>query len=78
MKFVQKKDGSADIIFEEHEIKIIQEKKSLHFPSITFKHFSNVLSKFIMDWNLNFNDEVKNMYTKENTVIKGEQQSLKR
>lgn len=72
MKFVQKDDGSADIIFEDHEIKIINEKKSLHFPTVTFKHFTNVLSKIVMDWNLNFNDEVKNMYTEQDTKIKGE------
>ncbi len=72
MKFVQKQDGSADIIFEDDEIKIINEKKCLHLPSVTFKHFTNVLSKLIMDWNLNFNDEVKKMYTEKDTKIKGE------
>jgi|TARA_B100001059_G_C17598598_1_gene458349 hypothetical protein len=72
MKFIQKEDGSCDIIFEDHEVKIIQEKKKLHLPALTLKHFGNVIAKIVMDWNFNFNDEIKNLETREETEIKGE------
>ena len=36
-------DGSADIIFDENEIKIINEKGKLHYDPITFKHLVNSL-----------------------------------
>ena len=72
MKFIQKEDGSCDIIFEDHEVKIIQEKKKLHLQALTLKHFGNVIAKIVMDWNFNFNDEIKNLETREETEIKGE------
>ena len=72
MKFIQKEDGSCDIIFEDHEVKIIQEKKKLHLTALTLKHFGNVIAKIVMDWNFNFNDEIKNLETREETEIKGE------
>jgi|TARA_R110000744_G_scaffold101777_1_gene196116 hypothetical protein len=72
MKFVQSlKDGSCDIVFEEHEIKIINDNKKLHLSPETLKHFGNVMAKIIMEWNFNFNDEIKAMQTRENTEIKG-------
>lgn len=71
MKFIQHKDNSLDIIFEEDEIKIINNKKKLHLPPETLKHFSNVFTKIIMDWNLNFNDDLKKLSTTESTEIKG-------
>jgi len=71
MKFLQKEDGSCDIIFEKHEIKIIQEKNKLHLPPETLKHFGNVIAKIVMDWNINFNDEIKKLQTKNDTEIKG-------
>jgi hypothetical protein len=71
MKFVQKEDSSCDIIFEEHEIKIIKEKNKLHLPPETLKHFGNVITKIVMDWNINFNDEIKKLQTENDTRIKG-------
>ena len=73
MKFVQyEKDGSCDIIFEDHEIETIKKQKKLHFPSVTFKHFTNVLTKMVMDWNINFNDKLKKLQTNDDTPINGE------
>tara|TARA_R110000796_G_scaffold68718_2_gene157268 strand:- start:79 stop:297 length:219 start_codon:yes stop_codon:yes gene_type:complete len=71
MKFVQKENGSCDIIFEEHEIKIIKEKNKLHLPPETLKHFGNVIAKIVMDWNVNFSDELKSLQTTYDTEIKG-------
>ena len=51
--------------------KIINNKKKLHLPPETLKHFSNVFTRIIMDWNLNFNDDLKKLSTTESTEIKG-------
>tara|TARA_R110000751_G_scaffold115326_2_gene214724 strand:+ start:364 stop:582 length:219 start_codon:yes stop_codon:yes gene_type:complete len=71
MKFVQLKDGSCDIIFEEQEVKIIQEGKKLHLPAVTLRHFGNTITKIVMDWNVNFNDDLKKLQTTEDIEIKG-------
>ena len=101
MKFIQSKDGSCDIFFDEQEIKLINclpplsrsnvifgemtdrfangnieiiynNNKKLHLPAVTLKHFGNAMAKIIMDWNVNFNDDVKKMMTQDSTKIKGE------
>jgi hypothetical protein len=72
MKFIQKNDGSCDIVFEEQEIKIIKEKKKLHLTALTLKHFGNNIARILMDWNSNFNDELKKLQTTEDTEVKGE------
>jgi hypothetical protein len=72
MKFIQSKDGSCDIFFDEQEIKLINDNKKLHLPAVTLKHFGNAMAKIIMDWNVNFNDDVKKMMTQDSTKIKGE------
>ena len=73
MKFVQSiKDGSCDIVFEEHEIKIINDNKKLHLPAVTLNHFGNNIAKIVMDWNINFGDEIKKLQTNQETEVKGE------
>tara|TARA_R110000822_G_scaffold295903_3_gene418219 strand:+ start:547 stop:765 length:219 start_codon:yes stop_codon:yes gene_type:complete len=72
MKFIQSKDGSCDICFDKQEIKLINDNKKLHLPAVTLKHFGNAMAKIIMDWNVNFNDDVKKMMTQDSTKIKGE------
>ena len=71
MHFKQYEDGSCDIIFSEDEKNIIAKNKKLHFPAITFRHFGNVLMKMVMDWNLNFSEDVKKEQTENHTIIKG-------
>tara|TARA_R110000737_G_scaffold334407_2_gene352637 strand:+ start:3109 stop:3327 length:219 start_codon:yes stop_codon:yes gene_type:complete len=71
MRFIQSKDGSCDIIFQEEEIKLINNNKKLHLPAKTLKHFGNTMAKIIMDWNVNFNEDVKKMLTFHDTEIKG-------
>jgi hypothetical protein len=56
MKFICKKDGSCDLVFEEHEIKIITEQKKLIFTKLFFKEFSNTMMKVIMDWTVHIGD----------------------
>ena len=72
MKFIQKEDGSCDIVFEEHEIKIIDSKKKLHLPAETLKHFGNTITKIVMDWNIHLGKEYKTLQTDEYTKIEGE------
>jgi hypothetical protein len=56
MRFICKKDGSCDLVFEEHEIKIITEQKKLIFTKSFFKDFSNTMMKVIMDWTVHIAD----------------------
>ena len=71
MQFKQKKDGSCTLNFNEEEIKIIQNKKSIHFTAEGLRHFGNVLMKIIIDFNENFNTETKNIITESTSKIKG-------
>jgi|13_taG_2_1085334.scaffolds.fasta_scaffold05181_5 hypothetical protein len=69
MKFVQKKDGSADIIFSNEEIKIITNTNKLTLGDEALRHFGNNLVKIVSDWNLNFNKKIQNLQTEENQEI---------
>tara|TARA_R110000803_G_scaffold94657_3_gene162363 strand:+ start:315 stop:554 length:240 start_codon:yes stop_codon:yes gene_type:complete len=63
MNFKQKKDGSCILHFSEEEIKIIQDKKSIHFTAEGLRHFGNVLMHMIIEFNNNFDKETKNIMT---------------
>ena len=72
MKFIQSsEDGSCVIEFSEEEKKIIQEKSGLYLTAETLKHFGNVLTRIVAEWNFNFNDEIKIKQTNDNTKIEG-------
>ncbi len=73
MKFVQKKDGSADIIFSNEEIKIITNTKKLTLGDEALRHFGNNLVKIVSDWNLNFNKKIQNLQTEEDQEIISDQ-----
>ena len=68
MNFKQKKDGSCTLNFSEEEIKIIQNKKSIHFTAEALRHFGNVLMSMIIQFNENFDEETKNKATFSNEV----------
>ena len=70
MQFKQKKDGSCTLNFNEEEIKIIQNKKSIHFTAEGLRHFGNVLMRMVMDFNMNFDEKIKNLVTTEKDQIK--------
>ena len=57
------KDGSCDLHFSDEEIKIIIQNKKIHFSPESLRHFGNALVKMVMDFNQNFNEDVKNMVT---------------
>tara|TARA_R100000278_G_scaffold12626_1_gene13541 strand:+ start:181 stop:402 length:222 start_codon:yes stop_codon:yes gene_type:complete len=64
-------DGSADIIFDENEIKIINEKGKLHYDPTTFKHLVNSLARIVFTFSENFPEELKNLKTTDFTKIEG-------
>lgn len=60
MKFNQyREDGSCDLEFNEEEIKIISNKKKIHFSAESLNLFGNCLMKMVMDWNANFNPDLQ-------------------
>ena len=71
MNFKQKKDGSCILHFNDEEIKIIQNKKSIHFTAEELRHFGNVLMRMVLEFNDNFNDDVAKIQTRNNSVIEG-------
>ena len=64
-------DGSADIIFDENEIKIINEKGKLHYDPINFKHLVNSLAKIVFTFTENFPKEIKSLMSYDDTKIEG-------
>jgi hypothetical protein len=71
MKFKQYKDGSCDIEFSWKERLILFKKGKLHLSDEALKHFGNTIVGIIMDWQLNFKEEIKNKITHNNTKIEG-------
>jgi len=72
MQFIQKKlDGSLRIKFSWRERFLLFFKGSLYLDSIGLRHFSNHLVKIISEWNLNFNEDVKNTLTTEEDSVQG-------
>lgn len=69
MNFKQKKDGSCVLHFSEEEIKIIKNKKSIHFTAESLRHFGNVLMAMVIKFNNNFDEKTKNMISYENQEI---------
>jgi hypothetical protein len=72
MKFRQnKEDGSCKWIFSDEEIKILNEKKELYFDAESLRHIGNVLVKIVSEWQINFNEELKNKETLGSEEIEG-------
>jgi hypothetical protein len=71
MKFIQQKDGSCDIEFSWKEKLIILRKGKLHLSDEGLRHFGNVLLRIIAEWNVNFNDKIKNIQTTNDTTLNG-------
>ena len=71
MKFKQYKNGSCDIEFSFKERWIILKKGKIHLSDEALRHFGNRLVQMVADWNLNFNEELKNKNTYNNDKIEG-------
>jgi hypothetical protein len=71
MKFKQYENGSCDIEFSLKERWIILKKGKIHLSDENLKHFGNTLVKMVMDWQLNFDEKIKNKITFKETKIEG-------
>jgi len=71
MKFKQYENGSCDIEFSWKERWILFKKGKLHLSDEYLRHFGNHLVKLVSDWNMNFNKEIQNKQTFEDTNIEG-------
>lgn len=70
MKFKQYDNGSCDIEFSWKERVNLFRKGKLHLSDENLRHFGNNLVKIVAEWNLKFNEEVKNKETFKDTDIK--------
>ena len=52
MKIKHYEDGSADLIFEEHEKKIIKDKGKFHFDKKGLKDFGLILVKIVSEFHI--------------------------
>lgn len=64
------KDGSAEILFSWKEIWTLICKKKLTFTPENFRTLTNHLVHICMQFNLNFNSDVKDKLTPEDQEIK--------
>ena len=69
MKFKQFEDGSCDIEFSWKERFTLFIKGKLTLSDEMLRHFGNYLVKIVSDWNLKFNDKIKNKTTFTDTNI---------
>jgi hypothetical protein len=69
MIFKQYENGSCDIVFSKEEIETINEKECIHLSDEALKHFGNHLMNIIVQWQLKFDDKVKNSLTYEKTEV---------
>jgi hypothetical protein len=70
MKFIQKENGSCDLVFSVKERLLILRKGKVHFTNEAFRHFGNSLGHMVMQWNLKFDDELSKLSTSTDTEIK--------
>jgi hypothetical protein len=71
MNFKQYKNGSCDIEFSWKERLIILKKGKIHLSDESLRHFGNNLVKMVMEWQLNFKEDVANKQTYMDTKIEG-------
>tara|TARA_R110000803_G_scaffold55172_1_gene112005 strand:- start:82 stop:300 length:219 start_codon:yes stop_codon:yes gene_type:complete len=72
LRFKQHKDASCDMVFSWRERFILFFTGRLHFSAVTLRHLGNSLVKMVMDWNTNFDEDVKKMVTRDDTKIEAE------
>ena len=71
MEFKQYKNGSCDIKFSWKERIILFFTGKLHLSNIGLRHFGNHLVRIVSEWNLNFDEKVKQKETFKHTKIEG-------
>jgi hypothetical protein len=70
MQFIQKEDGSCDLVFSVKERFLILKKGKIHFTNEAFRHFGNHLGHMVMQWNLKFDEKLSKLSTSPETEIK--------
>ena len=71
MQFRQYQDGSCDIVFNEDEKKIVQERGKLHLSDEGLKKFGNALMRIVSEWQVYFNKETQQIANGDDTIIEG-------
>lgn len=72
MKFKQYSNGSCDIEFSWKERLILFTKGKLHLSDEGLRHFGNTLVAIVSEWNVQFNEDVKNKLTQVDSKVDGE------
>lgn len=63
------KDGSCDLNFSDEEIKIIVKNKKVHFSAEALRDFGNCLTRMVAEWNLYFNEDLKQKQTRDESYL---------
>ena len=71
MEFKQYENGSCDIQFSIKERWVILKKGKVHLSDESLRHFGNRLVEIVADWNLKFNEDLKNKITTSDDKIEG-------
>ena len=71
MKFKQYPNGSCDIEFSWKERFILFTKGKLHLSDEGLRHFGNTLVAIVAEWNVQFNEDIKNKLTQVDTKVDG-------
>lgn len=66
----QKKDATAEILFSEEEIKILNKHKKLELSQEFLKHFMNLFMKVFVDFQKKMDEEHKNLMSYMGDEIK--------
>jgi hypothetical protein len=73
MQFRQNiENGSCDLIFSEEELEVIKKHGKIHFSPEVLKHFGNTLMKIVADFNMHFNEDLKNKKSKDDMIVEGD------
>jgi hypothetical protein len=71
MKFKQYPNGSCDIEFSWKERYILFTKGKLHLSDEGLRHFGNTLVAIVSEWNVQFNEDIKNKLTQVDSKVDG-------
>lgn len=66
MKIIQKPDGSADFVFDDRELEIMNRTKKLNLHGSAFKGVVNSMVHVMMQWNMNIDEAIRNKKINQN------------
>jgi hypothetical protein len=65
--------GNAELIFEEHEVKIINKQQKLILPAKAIKHLANNLMRLIAEIQKNLPEDIQKQTTYEDSKMEGKE-----